>query len=73
MIYRGFKIEQVIYHNNGTNGTPVQRIEYVIMETIAGFHWQEAATANDMAMAMEMIDRLVAVRNALSEEIGLAI
>ena len=43
------------------------------METVAGFHWQEAASANDMAMAMEIIDRLVIMRKALAREIGIAI
>jgi len=84
MIYRGFKIERVICHNNAgrteatDDGTrlrivPHQRIEYVISESVAGFHWEEIGSANSRAMAKEMIDRVVTVRQALAGIIGIAI
>ena len=83
MIYRGFKIERVIYHNNAgriettEDGNlriiPHQRIEYVILETGARFHWQEIGSTNSLAMAKDMIDRVVTVRKALASIIGKAI
>jgi len=73
MIYRGFNIDQETDRSFDKDGEVVERIAFVIKETVAGFHWQEVGSTENIAMAMEMIDRLVMVREALAKEIGTAI
>jgi len=84
MIYRGFKIERVIFHRNestapasddqaGPEDGPNQHVEYVVYECMAGVHWQEVGTTNAVDMAMELIDRIVVTREKLSRVVGIAI
>ena len=72
MIYRGFRIERVIYHNNG-NGAPAHRIEYVIMESVTGTLAREVGMANDLVIAMEMIDRILTARYAMPKGMRIAV
>ncbi len=77
MIYRGFKIERVSFYGNADpmsegeqSDPPRQRAEFVVSETVGGYHWQEMGSTNSQSMAEEMIDRVVTVREALARVTG---
>jgi hypothetical protein len=84
MIYRGFKIERTV-HPSKTGDTSAitgavqiragskRHVEYIVSETIAGFHWQEIGSANNRKEAKAMVDRIADVREALSREVKMAI
>ena len=42
-------------------------------ETVAGLYWQEIGSTNNGAMAKEMVDRIVMVREALAKVVGVAV
>jgi len=83
MLYRGFKIERVIYHNNvsrieithdgGHRIIAHQRVEYVISEAVAGFHWQQIGTADNITMAQQMVDRIATAAESSRETIRIAV
>ncbi len=70
MFYRGFNIDLAITRDDDRHDAPVECIQFVISESIAGFDWQEVGKTEDIVTAVEMIDRLVIVREALANEIG---
>jgi len=66
MIYRDFKIDRLVtgIHLADAAFSPTS-IEYVVSETVGGFHWQVIGSTQTRSMAKEMIDRVADVRVAL--------
>jgi len=66
MIYRDFKIDRLVtgIHLADAAFSPTS-IEYVVSETVGGFHWQVIGSTQTRSMAKEMIDRVADVRLAL--------
>ena len=77
MVYRGFRVESVVvpapeelepaWSNELTPVTVPKRVEFMVSETVGGFHWEQLGSQPAADGALQMVDHLVAVREALAD------